>query len=51
MCEATSSGLLQITSNNIDFPEFVTSKSLFLTDNSIEKFLKAIMKILKKRKS
>jgi L-malate glycosyltransferase len=42
MCEAMSSGLVPVTSNNTAIPEFVTEEAGYLTDNSPGEIVKAI---------
>jgi len=42
MCEAMSSGLVPITSNNTAIPEFVSEEGGYLTDNSPERIVQAI---------
>lgn len=42
MCEAMSSGLVPITSNNTAIPEFVDESSGYLTDNSVKSIVNAI---------
>lgn len=46
MCEAMSSGLVPVTSNNTAIPEFVDKESGFLTNNPME-IAKAIKKLYK----
>jgi L-malate glycosyltransferase len=43
MCEAMASGLVPITSNNTAIPEFVSEKSGFLSDNTVDSISKAIL--------
>ncbi|QWC25067.1 glycosyltransferase family 4 protein [Bacillus haikouensis] len=42
MCEAMSSGLVPITSNNTAIPEFVSSEAGYLTDNKVKSIVAAI---------
>lgn len=42
MCEAMSSGLVPITSNNTAIPEFLSEEGGYLTDNNPESIVKAI---------
>jgi L-malate glycosyltransferase len=50
MCEAMSSGLVPITSDNTGIKEYVSLKSGYLTDNTPETILESIIKLINNEK-